>query len=675
MELLYVYIKEYECFKNVDFHFSIKYKFEFKSGKLKCFEKEQSNITGFWGKGITNLNVIVGDNGAGKTTLLKCIMECITYEGAFANASCFFVFFDKVSSNIKIYTCGMAINRENIENNIEGLDKLEVFNNSERNGYLMPQLKKNKLIFLNNMLGHSDYLYEKDGQVLDFSVGSLIRQDFKKKFENRHIDSKENILVNFFNNEIYRQLEFVYNYKFNDFENTIPFELPNKLDASFVNNINNLKNIYNELKKYGDGFSENLTPEKQEFHKKIENMVYLIHNIRERSLYEDDKEKWCALMAENIVSNSIKEITVSPIVPSDREKELDSFLDAYESLDKNQNILFLCNNFLDNVAKNLNKRNSFYKELLKPYIDFIKWIIQNYKKINFDFSKIGLELLHSPLFSIRMSENDKKIFEEFFKHYQRSCIPFYYLNFKWGLSTGENNFLSTYSRLYSTLKNELDGEIGEKVINNFEDGEVECTNILLLIDEADLSYHPEWQSAFIDSMLRFLPSIFRDCDIQIILTTHSPIMLSDVPKSNVIYLKKGRNDSNNIHKETFGQNIYTLFNDAFYFGNSKVGNFEERYIIGKFAKNKIEKVTNTLKDILNHQGREESNLKIEEVKEIIRLIGEPVIKFALNEKLKGVLEKLEEHKSNELQVLMKSYDKLSSNEKKELIEYIIGKEV
>lgn len=72
--------------------------------------------------------------------------------------------------------------------------------------------------------------------------------------------------------------------------------------------------------------------------------------------------------------------------------------------------------------------------------------------------------------------------------------------------------------------------------------------------------------------------------VQIIVSSHSPVILSDFPRDNIIYLKKPNDqktsviDSSSDHNQSFGANIYTLFNDAFFMSNG---------VVGEFAKNKI----------------------------------------------------------------------------------------
>lgn len=149
-------------------------------------------------------------------------------------------------------------------------------------------------------------------------------------------------------------------------------------------------------------------------------------------------------------------------------------------------------------------------------------------------------------------------------------------------------------------------------------------NILLLIDEADLYLHPEWQQKFIHEVIKAIPSLFPNRSVQIIFATHSPIMLSDIPRGNTVFMSRDENsktmveDSFEQHRQTFGSNIYSLFKDAF---------FMESGQIGSIANEIINDVISRLQEPKDHKklDKEETN----KLEEIINIIGDPLIKNTL----------------------------------------------
>ena len=51
--------------------------------------------------------------------------------------------------------------------------------------------------------------------------------------------------------------------------------------------------------------------------------------------------------------------------------------------------------------------------------------------------------------------------------------------------------------------------------------------VIILIDEIDLHLHPKWQKSFLNSILSIFPNI------QIIVTTHSPFIVSSIENAKV----------------------------------------------------------------------------------------------------------------------------------------------
>lgn len=151
-------------------------------------------------------------------------------------------------------------------------------------------------------------------------------------------------------------------------------------------------------------------------------------------------------------------------------------------------------------------------------------------------------------------------------------------------------------------------------------------NILLLIDELDLYCHPAWQQKLIYYLLEELRIQFAGKNVQLIFTTHSPIVLSDIPKSNTVYLRRSGDgkmliDKPHNHYETFGSNIYKLFNDAFF--------LEKSGQIGEFAKRKIENIIKNLWDDKENKIRAIKKNKFYELQHQIEMIGDNLLREKL----------------------------------------------
>lgn len=143
-------------------------------------------------------------------------------------------------------------------------------------------------------------------------------------------------------------------------------------------------------------------------------------------------------------------------------------------------------------------------------------------------------------------------------------------------------------------------------------------NINLIYDEVELYFHPEYQRSFISNLLQSL-NFFKNIHSNIIFSTHSPFILSDIPSQNILKLENGKpkpNDSIN----SFAANIYDLLNDEFFLKNGAVGAYAQNYINTIICN--IEKINpDTDKKIIN------------ELKSKIAIIGDELIRYGLEEHL------------------------------------------
>lgn len=647
---MYLWIEEYECFTDTGFHFSniFKFKYDKEASLLTIYDSPMKSVNrDLYEENITNVSVVVGDNGAGKTSLLKGIIDFLaTYESYSYHVGFVGAFYDCHKGALKIFSSNIH------ELNISVEECLTVAVNAMDIGSFQKMIQQTKLIYTNNVLDLNDYTYRKNGHVIDASIGGLLRNDFFRNRENHYIDFDENPILNYFNSEVYRQLNFLYEYKSKNLDKIIPFKLPDTLKITSLRSKNRLNDVIGYLQKHNpiNYQSENLTPEKEAENKRITNLVHMIYQSEEGEKIEG-KQGWIFNLVENLFLNALVEV-VRPNTTNDiRTKELSCLLDAYRPYSEDKPFILYIREYFSRAIFGLRRiYKSVYWDRMIPYQKFLRWLDE---KFLFEFD---LKYLETDAIYIKLNESNKERFREFLSHYNKTCQPYYYLNFSWGLSTGENNLLSLYARLYSVLEIDNNGRPSRRVINHFT-RKVKCSNVLLLIDEADLSFHPKWQIQYMDTLLKMVADLFRTCQVQVILTTHSPILLSDVPKGNVIYLKQGVNDSANNHQETFGQNIHTLFTDAFFLDKA-TGCFSDRI---------IKEVGDGLDEIA--KGAQYKKSTLEYYKSIISIIGEPIIRKAFEFKLQEV-EKT--YQTETLKKAINLYNDLSPEDRELLIQHIIN---
>lgn len=142
---------------------------------------------------------------------------------------------------------------------------------------------------------------------------------------------------------------------------------------------------------------------------------------------------------------------------------------------------------------------------------------------------------------------------------------------------------------------------------------------ILLFDEIELYLHPNWQKRVLKIILDFMIESLDSKKLHFILATHSPFILSDIPKQNIIFLKDGKNVSDEVEIDTFGANIHTLLSHGF---------FMEDGLMGEFAKEKINEVIKLL-----NSSNALNDKEIKKCEEVISIVGEPILKRQLQKML------------------------------------------
>lgn len=118
----------------------------------------------------------------------------------------------------------------------------------------------------------------------------------------------------------------------------------------------------------------------------------------------------------------------------------------------------------------------------------------------------------------------------------------------------------------------------------------------------------------------------------ILIITHSPFILSDIPKQNILFLKSEKSvstlekfNSDNI----FGENIHEILNNGFFLDDSK----------GEFSKNKIDEFLDFYFDVVNKDDSYINDLKKTYVLnrdsyyKLVNLVGENYIRTILSNHL------------------------------------------
>ena len=103
-----------------------------------------------------------------------------------------------------------------------------------------------------------------------------------------------------------------------------------------------------------------------------------------------------------------------------------------------------------------------------------------------------------------------------------------------------------------------------------------------MFDEVEICFHPEYQRRFINELLGYLRRMRMKthATYNIIIATHSPFILSDIPQSNILYLEDGRMARHERFKNPFAANISDILYESFFLKNGFIGEWAREKING-----------------------------------------------------------------------------------------------
>ncbi|WP_180383063.1 AAA family ATPase [Streptococcus oralis] len=555
-ELVYTYIEKMDTgIKNSEISFSEEHKFRMKERTLFYVENKNKR---FFGEKISNLSLLVGKNGVGKSSILDLISFSNKNINLRRGRNSYFNIFH-IKDNLFL-----------IDGSPSLIDKIE-------------NLSTEKGLFVS--VGNNKFITPPNSQISIELQVSLIRSspivDWFNRYSYRdfnsynspiirnvkHVESAENVfrfIVEAKNSNVTKQkiflkvsqklsyssnssaiLDVIYgNKRITNIEDYLPEKLKRRLrlkvgenTVSFNNRI--VQNYYfREHKEYFFivQFLEKYLLHLIEFLEKngeSQNIIYFIikDKIRQSQFNEIKTANLLYLLNKNYSEKFlIYKIDILKNIVNDL-RDWSERLKYFEEK-SSRDTPFINRDDLKNLIsnfKNSEKYGYFYNNSYK--IEVSSASLEN-KDINFNFIEL-LMVEFSDLFSVQF-EN---------------------------LSDGEIVYFNTFSSIFMEIRKAS------------KDGR-DC---VLVLDEPDLNLHPEWCRRFIDDCITLVNN-YSAVNVQFIIATHSPYMISDIPKENVFSLEeKGKMIVIKRAEKTFAANIIDILSDTFFLD----------YSIGEFARKKI----------------------------------------------------------------------------------------
>ncbi|MCB2313468.1 AAA family ATPase [Clostridium tagluense] len=635
MELIYAYVEKFSDFiYEQEFTFTQRFKVNYDKSNKKLLIKEKNYIENFFGEKIKNISLVIGKNGTGKSTLLDLLgMKMDDRNRSYSKfKDKYFIVYHMKNNLFAVEGCGLDI----LEDMVDDLPLNDAFPITDPYSIVVEKNTKGY-----KYIGYMQYKYGEDKSMNDRIIYVNVREEYNDRHSETSLRKEEDYTV-FANRFHGNNIGLKEKYDFLSFlkENSKNANKNNVLSyGEFLNTTAYLRIESNIYSYSNDEKSINLyveTPKNRRRFKSVEEYKEENEAITEEQLQKkqyfilrflmdyiyDSFNKGLLGIVKNNSKNNTEKIEKEKI-------EIQNKIDEYYKGIKNTACYKDQKEYLLKVIQAINNKieeridlgdeNKYYcaVEQFVNGLDEIKEEYFNHKSINIEIETEKSEKSHILNF---LSIIDKYKRDD--KNNLANDIKTQFMN----LSEGEIGFLDLFTKIRESL--------GMPCVMYGE-------TIIFILDEPDKSFHPEWSRKFIPMLIERLNEFQeREVNYQIIISTHSPFMISDVPSDNIILLNSTINkDGINVFSvkntssigQTFGANIHTILSREFFMDST----------IGELAKSKINEC---IRFILNHKRnyknqeskdtRKNYNCKnpVKEKKEIkymIDIIGEPIIKNKL----------------------------------------------
>lgn len=234
-------------------------------------------------------------------------------------------------------------------------------------------------------------------------------------------------------------------------------------------------------------------------------------------------------------------------------------------------------------------------------------------------------------------------------------------------SDGEKKMMSLLSKLGSILEDE------------------NAQHHIILLDEPDREMHPEWSRNFIDIVVKMVEILNegikeksdgkRKLSTQIVISTNSPFLLSDIRKEDIVLLDLDESIPSDKRKmillenginRTFGANIHNLLKESF-FMRSTIGGFASKKLEQDLAPLKLGDVE--FREKYTNDGQKHPDLL--KIKYLLDEIGEPILKREIEKEWNKKIELINESGNIYVDAMIDSFKGLQEKDQKLFVKKLL----
>ena len=563
MKICFVWVEKFRNFENFGINLSSDTKFKFDHINNQIINEEITPLPyNFFGERITDVIGIIGKNGVGKSNVVEMI--CKSLKGGKSSLNCDFFIIIKEENIFKCY-----YNFKDKSKNISASFNIEFqeYTNS---------IKSLNVVFFSNVFDEKRLNFDKE--IADISVNNLHYK--KPNFRGNFITDFE------------KQLDFINSKLFTLLGTELPssIQIISRVFLPIFNSSQakaNYGESYENIKKFIELFRRRIREIKEE-----NRFIYLLRFGFFFEVFNSYAKSKGFRLEFKEIDFFFKSLQEKNLGTDEISEKLLDYIEYKVYRIENEQLEFI-------VDYDYINQSESQKDRIINQISFLRNIKQlvNQVKISYDYE--GRKNSGFEYYTIDYNENSNDFIRDLVKNFGKSRM----IEIKWlGISSGHKAYLNLFASINHELKNKR---------NN---------NLLLCIDEGDLYLHPKWQIEFFDRLVNTLPQIYLG-NIQLILTSHSPFLLSDLPNQNLVILDKSQEGGilNGIalKNKTFSGNLYDLYREPF---------FLENQVTSEFAYKKLIEI---IKDVENKNYKNKS-----EIINKVDLIGDDIIRHRLEKILR-----------------------------------------